>query len=103
MSKPNDEFEGYQRTRLERHKHIGAPNLALEMAERSIQQIMFMEREWADTYARNADLPGLLKTLVALGEAKFSTANEGQRALFETTEEWISRVTEFILKNWKVK
>jgi len=47
------------------------------------------------------DLAGLLDTLIALGEAKFSTAHENSRDLFETSEEWIERVRSYILDNWQ--
>jgi len=96
------DFESYQSARLERCKRIGVPNLALEMAERQLQQIMFMERDEAGTRPWDADLAGLLDALVALGESRFSTAHENRRDLFETSEEWIGRLRSYILDNWKV-
>ncbi len=95
-----NDFESYQSARLERCKRIGVPNLALEMAERKIQQnapFISGGPVW------DVDLPGLLDTLIALGEARFSTAHESRRDLFETTEEWIEQVRSYILDNWKSK
>lgn len=94
-----EEFEGYQSTRLERSKRIGVPNLALEMAERKVQQSFYKERE-PEMLTVN-DLADLLDTIVALGEARFSTANENRRDLFETAEEWTERVRKYILDNWQ--
>lgn len=97
LERLESDFEAYQSARLERCKRIGVPNLALEMAERKVQ---------LHFYAEEGEVPSLrrlLETLVELGEARFSTANENRRDLFETTEEWIERVSRFILENWEMK
>ena len=95
------DLEAYQQARLERCKRIGVPNLALEMAERHVQLHFYKERI-PETLTVN-DLADLLDTIAALGEAKFSTAHEDRRDLFENADEWLERVRKHILDHWESK
>ena len=96
-------FKAFQQSKLERHKRISVPNLALEMAERKIQQAMFNERDGSGATPWSADLPGLLDALVALGEARFSTAHDNRRDLFESAEQDLERIRGYILNNFQAK
>ena len=101
LDQSEEDFEAYQGARLERCKRIGVPNLALEMAERNVQVHFYKERE-PETLTVN-DLADLLDTIAALGEARFSTAHENQRGLFETADEWLERVRKYILDRWETQ
>lgn len=90
MSDREEEFAGYQRTRLERFKNIGVPNLALEMAERKVQRTMDPERP--------ATMMELLEAVEALGAAKFSTAHHDRRDLFENAEDELRRLRVLIIE-----
>jgi hypothetical protein len=90
MTDRQEEFEGYRLTRLEEFKHIGVPNLALEMAERMVQRTMDPERP--------ATMMELLKAVEALGAAKFSTAHHNRSDLFENAEDELRRLRVLIIE-----
>jgi len=90
MADREEEFKGYQNTRLERHKHIGVPNLALEMAERLVQAIQ--DPEWVPSMSQYLDV------VEALGAAKFSAAHEDRRDLFECAEDHLVQIRALIVE-----
>ncbi len=77
-------LEEYENMPLEDAKRIGVPNLALELAERKVQETM-----WPD---RQVTMLQIVDAVEALGAAKFSTAHWDRRDLFENAEQPLERL-----------
>ena len=70
-------FNDFQAVMLERNKRIGVPNLALEQAERAYQRFMMIH---------GPTMHDVMDLMEYMGAAKFSTAHEDRRDLFESIE-----------------